>query len=135
MKYNLPNERQPALTYLEFLCTKETRVEIRELRKRRSTEQNRYLHLILGWFGIHFGYTLNEAKEIFKQINSEIFVNSKNNRNFVKSSADLNTKEMTDSIEKFRNMSAEQGCYLAAPNEQGLLDSIENEMERNKMYL
>lgn len=99
---------------------------------KRSLSQNNYLYLILSWFANETGYTTVEAKCIYKDLSPSIFYYSKNGRRFIRSTADLTTKEMTDSIEKFRNYSsAEAGIYLPAPNEEAFLDEILIELSKN----
>lgn len=101
---------------------------------KRSLRQNGYLHLILGWFAIETGYTAKEAKEIYKDLNYEHYVYNKNGKVFKRSSAELNTTEMTSSIEKFRDYSArEADIYLPEPNEEKFLQEIEIEMQRQRV--
>lgn len=106
-----------------------------ELKKKvkRSTSQNSYLHLILGWFAMETGYTLDEAKQLYKKIRSDIFVYEKNGKEFIRSSADLDSHEMTVTIESFRTYSsAEAGIYLPEAGEHLFLQEIELEISRNK---
>jgi hypothetical protein len=137
MIYDLSNEMQvkEAETYFKYLTEKSAKCEIKQLRKKRSGQQNRYLHLLIGKFAMHFGYTMIEAKEIYKSVSCEIYKYTKKGRQFYRSSADLTTKEMTDSIEKFRQKSAENGCYLPSADEESFLMSIQNEIEKNQQYL
>ena len=122
---------QMASKRLEYFATHGKRFELKEVRKKRSLSQNRYLHLILTWFGLHFGYSKEEAKDIFKRyVNKDYFYYEKKSRVFYKSTADLNSKEMTICIERFRNLSSSQGCYLPNANEQDMLDSIRNEIDK-----
>ncbi len=137
MIYNLDIElqRKEAETYFGHLLEKRSKAEIKQVRGKRSGQQNNYLHLILSKFALHFGYTLAEAKEVYKSMSPDIYEYEKQGRTFYRSSADLNSKEMTDSIEKFRNESAREGCYLPEANEEAFLDSIRNEIEQNKRWL
>jgi hypothetical protein len=116
--------------------------EIVELKakKKRTLNQNRYLHLILGWFASEYGVSLGHAKLNYfkKQVNSEIFKIEKYNK-FGKleieyrSSADLDTVEKTKAIDRFREWSnIEAEIYLPAPNEDQFLREIELEISRNK---
>ena len=137
MIYNLRNETQrtKAKEYLKKCFENGDRIEVVKRFFKRSISQNSYLHLILSWYGLEFGYTLEEAKTIYKNINFETYTYQKKNQMFCKSSTELTTKEMTDTIEKFRNNSALNGCYLPAPNEQDKLDYLKNEIENKKQYL
>lgn len=133
MMYDLSSaiDRSRAERRFIQLCKEQVVIELRK-KVKRSLNQNSYLHLILGWFGIELGYTLNEAKTIYKEQNSLIYFYEKTGKMFIRSSADLDTGEMTRSIEKFRNYSSmEAGVYLPEPNEQQFLQEIELEMSKN----
>lgn len=137
MKYDLKNkpEVDAAFTYLTELAAKEVVAEVIRVSPKRSLNQNNYLHLLIGAFGVHFGYTLPEAKLIYKEINRDIYQYNKKERSFYRSSADLNVDEMTKSIDRFREASDKAGCPLPLATDQGWLMAIENDMERQKMYL
>jgi hypothetical protein len=118
-------------------------VELTERKPVRSLPQNRYLHLILGWFGLEYGCSLEFVKtEFFKRkCNGDIFVETVNDRllgnvNTLKSSAAIDTGLMTTAIERFRNWSAsEAGIYLPEPNEDEFLKAIEQEINRHKNWI
>ena len=112
--------------------------ELTQKRKKRTYKQNRYLHLILGWFGLEVGYTLPESKIIYKKLSPEIFEYEKNEQEFLRSSAELNTKQMSITIERFRNYSNDKaGIYLPEANETAYLNHIEQELNKyqSKVYL
>lgn len=134
MKYNTAIEREKtdAKNYFEKLVASESLVEIKKISRTRSLRQNNYLHLLLGAFGDHFGYTIEESKYIYKEINKTIYFYKKKGRVFVRSSADLSVDEMKQSIDRFRDVSAEQGCDLPLATDQDWLRSIENSIEQNK---
>lgn len=133
MKYNtaIKEEKENAKKYFEKLVASESLVEIKKISRTRSLRQNSYLHLLLGAFGDHFGYTIEESKLIYKEVNKDIFYYKKKDRVFIRSSADLDSKEMTKSIDHFRDVSAEQGCELPLATDQDWLRSIENMIEQN----
>jgi hypothetical protein len=137
VKFNLsfPSEVRQARDQLDYLIAKKKLVEIRPIKQTRTLNQNSYLHLLLGYFGQHFGYTLEESKQIYKKLNHSIYAYSKNNTVFWKSSADITVDEMTDSIELFRTKSANEGCPLPPATDQGWLREIEREIERSESYL
>jgi hypothetical protein len=146
MIYNLNNdiEQQKAQERLTWLCSKKKRIEIKELRGKRTTPQNAYLHLLLSYFALEVGETLEFIKhEIFKYtVNPDIFeyerINPKSGkrRTDMRSSADLNTKELTDAIDRFKNWSLKKtGIRLPEAGEQEFLDSIQNEIDKNKQWL
>jgi len=137
MIYNLdsPIDRSKASKRFADLLDDKCIIELKKKAK-RSLNQNNYLHLILSYFGMETGYTLNESKQIYKDFNQDIYCYHKEPAKmkdvlltvnvFYRSSADLDTVEMTKSIEIFRNYSAkEAGIYLPAPDEERFLQEIE----------
>lgn len=119
-------------------------VELSEKRPQRTTRQNAYLHAALGYFGLQFGYTIDEVKTwYFKDIcNPELFVRYKTDvitgerRKAHRSSAELTTEEMTLAIERFRNWAADvTGVYIPSPDEHRLVEQMEIEVMRGKLYL
>lgn len=138
MKYRLAidHELKEAFAYLTELSGKLAFVEIKRISPRRSLNQNSYLHLLLGAFGEHFGYTIEEAKTIYKRaVNPNIYVYEKNDQKFVKSSADLSSEDMATSIDKFMEYSKENGYELPLATDKGWLMEIENKIERSKRFL
>jgi len=134
MRFNLSKkgEVQRVKTRLNFLFKKGATIEIFEKRPQRTRKQNNYLHLILSLFALETGYTLEEVKQdIFKRdVCKAFFEYRKGDRTFYKSTSDLDSKEMTEAIEKFRNWSiATAGIYLPEANEEELLNRIEEEMQ------
>ena len=117
-------------------------IELKKI-EQRSNQQNRYLHLILGWFASNFGYNLEYAKQQFFKIdcNESLFViertNHKDQTKYkdIRSTAELTTGEMTTAIERFRHFSADNDLYIPEPNEIDYLKQIEIELELYKQYL
>ncbi|WP_314060117.1 recombination protein NinB [Empedobacter brevis] len=141
MIYNTSNlvERQKAITRIKKLLENKAVIEIIEKKPTRTIKQNRYLHLILGFFASETGYTLEEVKqEIFKKIvNPALFYEGEIGELVSiqrwRSTADLDTLEMTQAIEKFRDYSsAEAGIYLPSPDEKDFLLQIEIELKNNQ---
>ena len=139
-------DKHNAQVRFEYLCKKGATVELTEKKPLRSIPQNRYFHLILSWFALSYGETLEYVKqEFFKSVvNSAIFkyerVNQKTGeiRNALRSSADLDTREMTIAIEKFRDWSSkEAGIYLPKPYENEYLEQIQRDicLYSNQIYL
>ena len=118
-------------------------VEVKVYQPKRTNAQNRYLHAILGEFAMQTGNTLEETKtEYFKKhCNAELFVVTKSLKHIgtievLRSSAELDTAEMTTAIDRFRNWSAsEAGIYLPSPDEEAYLAAIEAEMQRHRDWL
>lgn len=133
MKYRMshPTQNKAARNRLYYLARKKSLVEIKEIRPKRTLAQNSYLHLIISYFGLHFGYTLEEAKQLYKEINKDIYFYKKKKRTFMRSSADLNTAEMANSIDLFMEKSNEAGCPLPLATDQDWLLEIDNELERS----
>lgn len=118
-------------------------VELIEKKPKRSLPQNKYLHVILAYFGTQTGNTLEWVKQQYfkKLVNPDIFIREKEDKylgkiKVLRSSADLDTQEFTLAIERFRNWSAQEaGVYIPSPDEHYLIQQIEIEIERNKEYL
>ena len=106
-----------------------------ELKKKvkRSTSQNSYIHLLIGYFSLETGYDLIESKKIYKNCSPDVYEYEKKDRKFIRSSADLTTEEMAISIDRFRNYSSkEAGIYLPEAGEHLFLEEIEYAVSRNK---
>lgn len=145
MLYNLSNyvERDRFQRRVEALLKTSPIVELTEKKLQRTLPQNSYLHLILGWFALEHGLTIDYVKSnYFKKLcNNEIFVVVVDDTYLgqvekLRSSRDLDSAEMTTAIERFRKWSAETaGFYLPSPNEKEWLLHIELEINHNKQYL
>lgn len=138
--------RKQAIDRVKFLLDKQAKIEIVEKSRNRTYSQNNYLHLILGWFAIHYGETLEYVKQEFfkKVVNENIFkyefvnYNTGEVRDAWKSTAKLTKAELSEAIERFRNYSAKHmNLYLPEPKDLAHLDQIANELEKhsNKIYL
>ena len=131
--YNLSNPLQAkqAESYFEHLKSKGARVELTHKRKARTYSQNAYLHLILTAWGGHLGYTLEEMKHLVKsQLMPSLFEYERKGSTFYKSTASLDTKQMTHVIDTIRSKAQEHsGYYIPAPNEQEELQALANEAE------
>lgn len=145
MLYDLHNplDVQNARTRLDLLIRKQVVVELTEKKPRRSIPQNAYLHLLLGYFASQTGDTLEWVKKVYyKQIcNPDIYVAEKQDPyaghvKYLRSSADLTTEEMTTTIERFRNWSADTaGIYLPDAENEAELLAAQIAVERHKTYL
>lgn len=145
MIFNLSNEfeHERFKEYVNKLYKGKAIVEVKKRLPNRSSSQNRYLHLLLGFFACETGYSLDEVKvDFFKRLcNKQIFEETKVNKKgyevkSLRSSSTLSTGEMTTAIERFRNWSSsERGIYLPSPNEHQFLVYIEQEIERNKEFI
>lgn len=118
-------------------------VELTEKKPRRSLPQNKYLHVLLAYFGTQTGNTLEWVKQQYykKLVNPDLFIREKEDKylgkiKVLRSSADLDTAEMSLSIERFRNWAAQEaGIYIPSADEAILIQQMEIEIERNKEFL
>lgn len=118
-------------------------IELTEKKPRRSLPQNRYLHVLLAYFGTQTGNTLEWVKQQYykKLVNPDLFIREKEDKylgkiKVLRSSADLDTSEFSLSIERFRNWaSQEAGIYLPSADEYIIIQQMEIEIERNKDYI
>lgn len=145
MKYDLRSkiDRERFTTRANKLFEDEKYVELKRILPVRSNQQNKYLHVLIAYFAVEYGEQTEYVKQyFFKQIcNEEIFKDEYTNpktkavRISWKSSADIDSGEMTTAIERFRDYaSKEAGIYLPDPNEQEFLQHCEIEIERHKQY-
>lgn len=137
MRFNLANQNevQTSALYLSGLAKNKRHIEIKPVPVKRTHSQNAYLHLILGAFANHFGYTLEEAKQLYKEVNADIYKYEKKQRTFWRSSADISKEDMAKSIDRFRLRSEENGYPLPLATDQAWLAQIEAEIERSHYYL
>ena len=118
-------------------------VEMKKKNTQRTLAQNSYLHVLLGYFASEFGYTLEEVKfDIFKKLcNRAIFERTRTNKRgqtikYIRSTTELDKREMTEAIERFRNYSsAECSLYLPSPNEGEALFYAQRQIEQYQDYV
>lgn len=133
---------EKADAYYRKLRSGDRPFELKARNPGRTIQQNRYLHVLLGYFASEYGYTLDEVKvEFFKKlVNGSVFYATRLNKRgqtvrYLRSTSDLDTAEMTLCIDRFRNYSAANGLYLPAPHEQEALLYAEQQMESMNEYL
>ena len=126
--------------YYESLKSKGARIEIKN-KNRRTYSQNRYLHLILAYFGMETGYVMETVKQKFfkLEVNRDIFLvveqGNLGDIETVRSSAKLSTKEMGKCIDKFHLWSSQEvGVNLPTVEDKEWLSLIESEATNN-IYL
>lgn len=145
MIYNADNKLDvfKAHNDLKLLIANKSVFRITRVYKKRSYAQNRYLYLILTYFANQYGETIDYVKQYFfkELVNPDIFKTSytntrtKETRIAWRSTADLDSKELTTAIDKFRHYSAQKAnIYLPAREDIELLNSLEIENEKYKMY-
>lgn len=145
MIYNTSNPLDKAnfLLRAKKLAESGVIVDLIEKKPRRSLPQNKYLHVILAYFGTHTGNTTEWVKQQYykKLVNPDLFIREKEDKylgkiKVLRSSADLDTAEMSLSIERFRNWAAQEaGIYIPSADEAILIQQMEIEIERNKEFL
>lgn len=145
MIYNTSNPLDKAnfLLRAKKLAESGVIVDLTEKKPRRSLPQNKYLHVILAYFGAQTGNTLEWVKQQYykKLVNPDLFIREKEDKylgkiKVLRSSADLDTSEFSLSIERFRNWAAQEaGIYIPSADEAMLVQQMEIEIERNKEFL
>lgn len=141
MIYNLKNEydQQRFKARCNHLYKQGKIVVLKEKRYKRTIRQNKYLHLILTWYALELGYTLEEMKQEFKtRICPDLFRYTKKDKVFYKGTSDLDTLQMTILIDKIRDHASNvNGIYLPAPNETEILRSLEEQLNHygNRQYI
>lgn len=144
MLYDLSNPLQceSFKTKAEALAKKGGIVELTEKKPQRSASQNRYLHACLGYFALEVGETMEYVKRHYFKIlcNRDLFIREVDDKylgkiKILRSSADLDTEEMTRALERFRNWSAGEGVYIPSSEEHYMIQQIEVELSRNKVWL
>ena len=118
-------------------------VELTEKKPRRSLPQNKYLHVILAYFGTQTGNTLEWVKQQYfkKLVNPDLFIREKEDKylgkiKVLRSSADLDSSEFSLSIERFRNWSAQEaGIYIPSADESILIQQMEIEISKNSEFI
>ena len=144
MLYDLHNElhRSAFRARCNALYRKGGVVELTD-RSRRTPAQNRYLHLILGWFAVEYGETVRYVKEeYFKRlVNPDLFVTRRHDRwlgdvTLLRSTRDLTTSELSQAVDRFRDWSSrDAGIYLPEASEEEMLRSMEVEVNRMSRYI
>lgn len=139
-----PRDPRDYLAILDFINkAKEQNIEIelKKFREKRTGRQNNYLFFCLAWFAHEYGCSEVEAKEVFlKRIAAphifEVnFTDDKGNEiTYYRSTADLDTLEMTNAIANFRAYADMNGHPIPSPEEQDLIRYCEQQLEKTKCY-
>lgn len=145
MLYDLNNilDRERFKRRVNDLFKKKVIVELTE-KQQRTQSQNNYLHLILGYFAVETGNTVEYVKrEYFKKhCNEALFLIVKDDKyigrqvEYLRSTRDLSKEEMSSAIDRFRNWTAaEGGIDLPDPEDRAFLAAIEVELSKMQNYL
>lgn len=128
---------------VKSLLDRRTVVELSERKPKRTIPQNSYLHLLIGEFAMQTGNTMDWVKqEYFKRhCNKELFVRMKYDEltkcevAVLRSSRDLDTKEMTTAIDRFKKWAAEGGVDLPDAEDKEWLGYIGREIQHHRDWL
>ncbi len=122
-KTSEPFQKEKAEKYFARLIEKQETIELKKHAPQRTNPQNAYLHACLKLFALEYGekqgsvFNMEEIKTLAKRKCPMMFY-EKAGEKYLRSSADLDTKEMTDFIDAFRNWSSkEAGIYIPDADE------------------
>lgn len=136
MKYDPNNsidKNKAQMTFDKFL-EKGWKFEMKRIFEKRSVSQNNYMHVCIDIAAIHFGYTTEEMKKVFKR-DAKMFY-EKNGEKFLISTAELKIDEMTGFIDYIRTKCGKDGCYIPSAEEYLTNKfSIDREIEQHKEFL
>ena len=145
MTYNLSNplDVQNIRLRLEKLIKKGCFAVLTEKKPKRTLDQNSYLHVALGYLAAETHNKLEWVKERYYKIecNPDLFVRTREDKvlgkvEYLRSSTDLDTGEMTLSIERLRNWSAEVAeVYIPSPDERSQVEQMQIEIERKQEWI
>lgn len=133
-----------AIEKLKYFIQKKQPFELKRMAVSKSSNQNRYFHLIVGWFAWEYGETAEYVKQemIKKIICPEVFkkvrINEKTGeiRDDWRSFTELTKGETTYVIDKFRDYSSKHaGIYLPEPKDMAALQEMEVQLKNNEQYL
>jgi hypothetical protein len=140
-KLNDPRDYLAALDFLNFAKQKNLEIELKRFYQKRSNPQNRYLHLALAYFAHCYGCTKTEAKEIYlKQYACrDIFLVETTDKNgntasYYRSTADLNTVEMSNAINNFVAYASCNGIEIPLPDDEIGIRYCERQIEKTAAY-
>ena len=117
-------------------------IELAEKKPKRTLSQNNFLWLCLSYWGCQTGYTKEEAETIYKNVNRELYYTHKViagvEIEYIRHTYELDTAEMTTSIEKWRNWAAmNDACpvYIPSPEDYQLIQQMEVEISKNNEFI
>lgn len=136
-------DRRDFNEYADRLKKCGARCELVEKKPNRTLRQNAYLHVILAYFASEFGYSLEEVKlDIFKRTcNRGIFAAERVNPRgegveYMRSTASLDSGQLTEAIERFRDYSAvKAGLYIPSPAEHAALFEAQKQIDRYANFI
>jgi len=93
------------------------KIELKKIPQRRSLSQNAYLHVLFSIWGNEFGYSIDETKVVVKRHLKYTY--ERNGTTFLVHTSSMDSKTLSEFIDRFRNWSASEGCYLPSADEIG----------------
>jgi len=95
-------DKKKAETYFSKLLDTQKKIELKEIKAKRSVKHNAYLHVCITLFAIEFGYTIEEAKTLLKR-DCEFMRYEKNGIVFLKATRKMLSDKLSKFIEWIRN--------------------------------
>lgn len=143
MKYNLADnlDKQKAIAKFKKLLDDKKRVEIKELKPRRTLSQNAYLHVCIQLYALEIGLRTEEAKIQLKRIcpfmRYEMHDKKGGSHVFLKQTSIMDSKEIGEFIEWIRTHAVQElGAYIPTAEEyRERRESIDRTIDQNKEHL
>lgn len=143
MRFHLKNQSEvdSAAEYLATLAGREAVVDIKRVSYKRSLQANRFYHVMLSYFGTQVGCTIEESKQIIRIQQPDLYQVKWKQIGEIsvmisRSSADFTSKEMADSIDRFRQWSREvANIDIPAPDDAELLKFMDDVIAQHEGYL
>jgi hypothetical protein len=111
-------DKSKAQHYFNQLLEKGAKIELKELKPKRTIQQNKYLHVCITIFANETGYTIEEAKTLLKRTFGRFMLYEKKGDKYLRSTADLDTREESEFIDFIRTFaSQEAGIYIPTSEE------------------
>ena len=111
------DHRKRAQVYFDKLMEQHAKMEIKKIPQRRTLSQNAYLHVLFSLWGNEYGYSIDESKIVVKRALKYTY--ERNGETFLKHTSGMDTKELSEFVDRFRNWSVAEGFYLPSADEIG----------------
>jgi len=115
LNLSISSDLNKARVYFDKLVADGSKIELKKIAPPRSVNQNSYVHVLFTLWGNHFGYTVDEAKQVVKTELGYTYI--KEGVLFMVKTSGMDSKELSTFVDKFRNWSAHNGCYLPTSEE------------------
>lgn len=134
MRYSLESQQQAdqAKEYLNQAIRNKWKIELVRKSAQRTINQNSFFHVLCTFLGNELGYTKDEAKTYIKRHMSDVFVYEKNGNKFMRSSADLDEKEMATVMERLYMLAADLDVVLPLCENEETYNLLSNQLEKSK---